>query len=292
MTAETAGPTSGATQVARDYYDSDDADGFYRAIWGGEDIHIGLYPSADDAAAEAPADDSIFDASRRTVARMASMLSTPGSSTRVLDIGSGYGGAARVLAKSFGCHVVALNLSEVENARARVLNAEQGLDALIDVVHGSFEEIPFPDASFDAVWSQDAILHSGNRGKVLAEVARVLKPGGELLFTDPMQADGCPQGVLQPILARIHLESLGSPGFYREAAARLGLGEEAFVELTPHLVAHYGSVLRETERRSHALQDEGVSAGYIERMKTGLRHWIEGGKQAHLTWGIFHFRKH
>jgi len=289
MTAAVA--TSGATRVARDYYDSEDADGFYRAIWGGEDIHIGLYSSVGDVTDGAPARETIFDASRRTVERMASMLSTPDASTRVLDIGSGYGGAARFLARSFGCHVVALNLSEVENARARALDAEQGLDARIDVVHGSFEAIPFPDGSFDAVWSQDAILHSGDRGKVLAEVARVLKRGGELVFTDPMQADGCPQGVLQPILDRIHLESLGSPQFYREAATRLGLEEVSFVELTPHLVMHYSRVLSETESRREALQAEGVSPAYIERMKKGLLHWIEGGKRGHLAWGIFHFRK-
>jgi sarcosine/dimethylglycine N-methyltransferase len=34
--------------VARDYYDSDEADGFYSAIWGGEDIHIGIYEATDD----------------------------------------------------------------------------------------------------------------------------------------------------------------------------------------------------------------------------------------------------
>jgi ubiquinone/menaquinone biosynthesis C-methylase UbiE len=44
----------------------------------------------------------------------------------------------------------------------------------------------------------------------MTEVDRVLKPGGELVFTDPMQADDCPDGVLQPVLDRIHLESLGS----------------------------------------------------------------------------------
>lgn len=272
---------SGAVRTARDYYNSDDANSFYSSIWGGEDIHIGLYDSGED---------SIFDASRRTVARIASLLGDLDETTRVLDIGSGYGGAARVLARLYGCHVVALNLSEVENARARALNVEQGLDARIDVVDGSFEEIPYPDAVFDVVWSQDAILHSGDRTKALAEVARVLKPGGRFVFTDPMQADDCPDGVLHPILERIHLESLGSPGFYREVAARLRLEEEDFVRLTPHLVMHYSRVLQETDRRGDELV-KLVSRGYIERMKKGLRHWIDGGEKGYLVWGIFRFRK-
>ncbi len=59
-------------------------------------------------------------------------------------------------------------------------------------MHGVFEDIPEPDASVDVVWSQDAILHSDQREKVLPEVFRVLKPGGEFIFTDPMQADDVP----------------------------------------------------------------------------------------------------
>lgn len=272
---------SSAVQTARDYYNNEDADNFYHSIWGGEDIHVGIYRSDED---------SIFDASRRTITRMASLLRGVDESMRVLDIGSGYCGAARFLARSCGCQVVGLNLSEVENERARELNAKHGLDDRIEVVTGSFENIPYPDSSFDVVWSQDAILHSGNRAGVLAEVARVLKGGGQFVFTDPMQADDCPEAVLQPILDRIHLSTLGSPGFYRHAATRVGLAEDAYHELTPHLVTHYSTVLKSTEEKMDELS-KTVSPEYLDRMTKGLRHWIDGGEQGHLAWGIFLFRK-
>jgi len=275
-----AAEMAAVTGTARDYYNSDDADGFYSTIWGGEDIHIGLYASEEE---------SIFQASRRTVKRIASRLEDPDEKTRVLDIGSGYGGAARFLAREYGCHVSALNLSDVENKAARRLNKEQGLDQQIEVVDGSFQEIRHPDDMFDAVWSQDALLHSGDRAQVVKEIARVLKPGGQFLFTDPMQADDCPEGVLRPILDRIHLESLGSVGFYCEAAKQVGLEKVAFDDLTPHLVTHYARVLEETEKRADELAG-AVSPAYIERMKKGLRHWIEGGEKGYLTWGIFEFK--
>ncbi len=51
--------------TAREYYNSTDADRFYATIWGGEDIHIGLYESEND---------SIVDASRRTVEKMAATV--------------------------------------------------------------------------------------------------------------------------------------------------------------------------------------------------------------------------
>ena len=271
---------SEAVQVARDYYNSDDADNFYATIWGGEDIHIGLYNAPDEP---------IREASGRTVQHMASLLSIE-PTHQALDIGSGYGGAARYLAASFGCSVMALNLSEKENERARQLSAERGLSDKIEVVDGSFEAIPAADNRFDVVWSQDAILHSGQREKVLQEVARVLKPGGHFVFTDPMQADDCPGNVLQPILDRIHLETLASPRFYREHLTRLGLQEVCFEERTDMLTQHYSRVLQETEKHQAALT-QTVSAEYVERMKQGLRHWIDGGERGYLAWGVFVFRK-
>jgi sarcosine/dimethylglycine N-methyltransferase len=270
-----------AVTTARDYYDSDDADRFYSAVWGGEDIHIGIYEGDDD---------DIAAASRRTIEKMASRIEGLGDSTALADLGSGYCGAARYLAAKYRCHVTAINISQVENDKAKELNAQAGLSDHIDVLLGSFETITRPPSSFDVVWSQDAILHAGDRRRVITEIARVLKKGGQLVFTDPMQSDGCDREVLAPILDRIHLESLGSPSFYREAAREAGLKEVGFDDLTDHLITHYSRVLEETEAREASLANE-ISKDYLERMRTGLRHWIAGGKAGHLVWGIFHFRK-
>jgi sarcosine/dimethylglycine N-methyltransferase len=274
-----AAELTAAESTARDYYNSRDADGFYASIWGGEDIHVGLYSASDEP---------IRVASERTVEHMARRVAERRGSMRVLDLGSGYGGAARHLARNLCCRVVGLNLSEQQNRRARQLTRQQRLTSLVEIVDGSFEDVPFGDESFEVVWSQDAILHSGNRSRVLEEVARVLKPGGDFVFTDPMQADDCPPGVLDPILSRIHLDSLASPRFYRERARALGLMEVGFEDLTDQLVHHYSAVLQETQRRAVGALDD-VSAQYIQRMTRGLRHWIEGGRQGYLTWGIFHF---
>jgi sarcosine/dimethylglycine N-methyltransferase len=208
----------------------------------------------------------------------------------VLDIGAGYGGGARRMVDRYGCHVVCLNLSEAENNRNREMNGEAGVADRIDVIDGSFEDVPLEDASMDAVWSQDAILHAGDRTRVLREVDRVLKPGGRFVFTDPMQANDCPEGVLDPILARIHLPDLGSPDFYRGVAAELGWKDLGFEEMTHQLVAHYSRVLETTEAEAPRLAGR-VSDEYLERMKTGLRHWIEGGKAGYLSWGVFLFEK-
>jgi SAM-dependent methyltransferase len=268
--------------VAEQYYDSDEADRFYYNVWGGEDIHVGLY---EDIGAP-----PIREASALTVRKMASVLEGLGQDTRVLDIGAGYGGAARFLAREHGSHVACLNISEIQNERNRQFNREQGLDDKVRVVHGSFEDIPEQDASFDVVWSQDAILHSGNRRRVLEEVARVLRPGGQLVFTDPMQSDDCPEGVLGPVLARIHLDTLGSFAFYRKHLAELGFVEKQVLDLTEQLVRHYSSVRQELQARYDEMTTLSTKA-YVDRMIQGLGHWIEAGQAGYLAWGILHFAK-
>lgn len=275
--------SSGAAVVetTREYYDSDDADNFYFHVWGGEDIHVGLYDRPEDA---------IRESSHKTVRHMMSMLEGLGKEARILDIGSGYAGSARVLAKEHGCKVTALNLSPVQNQRARQLNAEQGLAELIEVIDGSFESLPFDDASYDIVWCQDAILHSANRDTVFSEVDRVLVNGGQFIFTDPMQKDVVDAEVLQPVLDRIHLPSMGSIKFYREQARALNWSEVAILPLPEMLVRHYSAVLRELEARTEELSAH-CSKDYIERMKNGLRHWISAGQKGALDWGILHFAK-
>lgn len=272
---------SDVVETARQYYNSEDADNFYYHIWGGEDIHIGLYDNADT---------KIAKASRRTVIRMAEMLDGLGVDKRVIDLGSGYGGSARYLANTYGCQVTALNLSETENERNRTMSAEQGLAQQIDVIDGSFEQIPAADSQYDFAWSQDAILHSGHRRQVIKEVARILKPGGVLIFTDPMQADNCPSGVLQPVLDRIHLDSLGSFKFYQDAAIAAGLEAAETVDLTPHLITHYSRVRDELKQQRTSLAGR-VSEEYIDRMLKGLGHWVEAGEKGYLAWGIMKFRK-
>lgn len=268
-------------EIARNYYNSNDADNFYSRVWGGEDLHVGLYKTEDE---------DIYSASRRTIERMAEFAGKIDKNTRIIDLGGGYGGTGRYLAKTYGCHVTVINLSEKENERGRKLNEKQGLENLVEIIDGSYDDIDFPDNSFDIVWSEDAFLHTDARDKVMQEAARVLRPGGDFIFTDPMQTDNCDEQVLQPIYDRLQLPSLGSPGFYRDTCQKFGLQEDAFEEMPEQLATHYNRVLQETIKKEDELKNH-ISEEYIEKMKKGLNHWVNGGKNGNLTWGIFHFRK-
>ncbi|MEX2449804.1 MAG: SAM-dependent methyltransferase, partial [Rhodospirillales bacterium] len=135
----------------------------------------------------------------------------------------------------------------------------------------------------------DAILHSGNRVQVLREIKRVLHANGQFVFTDPMQSNDCPDGVLQPILDRIHLETLGSFQFYRQELNCLGFKEVTVRDLSEQLRNHYHRVREELQGRyDEMLKLSGPE--YVDTMLKGLQHWIEGADQGYLAWGIMHYR--
>jgi ubiquinone/menaquinone biosynthesis C-methylase UbiE len=134
---------------------------------------------------------------------------------------------------------VCLNISEVQNQKNEQLNKKHQLENLVTVKSGNFEDIPFPDDAFDIVWSQDAFLHSSNRSRILEEVRRVLKKGGDLIFTDPMQSPICPPGTVQAALDRLNINEIASADFYRDTLQNLGFQKVCFIDLSAEVPTHY-----------------------------------------------------
>ena len=103
---------------------------------------------------------------------------------RVLDIGAGLAGPARMLASTLGCRVDCLEMSPDFCAGAVLLNRLTGLEDRIEVHRGSALELPFPDDSFDVVWMQNVGMNIADKRKLYAEIYRVLKSGGRFAFQE------------------------------------------------------------------------------------------------------------
>lgn len=273
-------PYNESERVALAAYDSADAGAFYSKIWGGDDIHLGIYKTPHEA---------IADASHRTMVHMVDKIQQD-SVAYIIDLGSGYCGAARYLTTQLDSHVLAVNLSGEQNRRAETLNHQADLADQITIANASYNNVPAPDNTADLVWSQDAFLHADRRDQPIIETARLLKPGGEFIFTDPMAADGASGTQLSNVLQRLNLSSLGSPQQYQHIADDAGLQLQEFEDLTPHLAQHYLRVLEET-RNNIDLLLQTASPRYLDNMMTGLEHWIDAGERGLLSWGIFHFVK-
>lgn len=114
-----------------------------------------------------------------------------GPDNRLLDIACGSGGPLLRIAERTTTTVVGVDIhAEGINAGRRRAEAHQLSDrASFEVVDAS-GVLPFPDHAFDALMCIDAINHLAQRPTVLSEWARVLKPGGHVLFTDPCVVTG------------------------------------------------------------------------------------------------------
>ncbi len=103
---------------------------------------------------------------------------------RVLDIGAGLAGPARMLASTLGCRVDCVEMSSDFCAGAELLNRLTGLDDRIEVHKCSALDLPFPDESFDVVWMQNVGMNIADKRKLYGEICRVLKPGGRFAFQE------------------------------------------------------------------------------------------------------------
>lgn len=145
--------------------------------------------------------DSFHPGGVRLTQRIGELLElTPAA--HVLDVASGQGTSALHLAKTFGCRVTGIDLSE-ENIRvARAAADEQGLFEQVRFELADAERLPFPDGSFDAIVCECAFCTFPGKSIAAAEFARVLKIGGKVGISDLTRVE-TPLPELEGLLAWI-----------------------------------------------------------------------------------------
>jgi len=114
-----------------------------------------------------------------------------GPSSHVLDVGCGSGGPALFLAREVGCRVTGLDFNEAGIRAGLALVRQAGLQDQVDFRCADVREgAPFADQAFDAIVCMDVMCHLVDRHSVFGEWSRVLRPGGRLLYTDPVVVTG------------------------------------------------------------------------------------------------------
>jgi len=157
---------------------------------------------------------------------------------RVLDIGCGTGGCARYIAGAFQpAEVVGI---DVEPGVVMAANASAGAAGLADRVRFLAVEpgpLPFPDGSFDVVFSKDSIVHIADKHALAREIFRVLAPGGVFAASDWMAGSDDPPSA--EMLRYEALEGLGfglaSPDVYFAALRAAGFRQIGYRDRTDWL---------------------------------------------------------
>lgn len=161
-------------------YDQWTEDGILEFYWG-EHIHLGHYGSP-------PRRKNFLQAKYDFVHEMVVWggLDKLLTGTTLLDVGCGFGGSSRILARDYGFSVTGVTISPKQVQRAQELTPEE-IDAQFKVDDAM--ALSYADASFDVVWSVEAGPHMPDKAVFAKELMRVLKPGGVLVLADWNQRD-------------------------------------------------------------------------------------------------------
>lgn len=159
---------------------------------------------------------------REATLELASQLGL-NSKHKVLDVGSGVGGASRLLASEYGCHVTGLDLTVEYCQAAQALADRLGLSELVNYRPGSALDMPFEDNSFDVVWTQHAAMNIADKPKLYSEIARVLRPDGFFAMYDVLAGPVDPLYYPVPWARDPSISFLTTPDQLRELLEGTGL---------------------------------------------------------------------
>lgn len=142
----------------------------------GEELHYGLFETGSEPLPEATSN---------LTRRMARAAQLDGArSASVLDVGCGTGAPASAIAREFGVSVTGITTSAVGVDAATARAVAEGLGDAVRFQIADGMDNGFPDASFDRVWVLESSHLMPDRGRLIAECARVLRPGGRIALCD------------------------------------------------------------------------------------------------------------
>lgn len=160
----------------------------------------------------------------------------PVAGKRVLDIGCGAGGITLGLVRDHGAaQVTGIDVEGPVCAEARRKADAAGLSSQITITQVEPGPFPFPDGSFDLVFSKDSIVHIADKETLAREAFRVLSPGGWFAASDWLIShDGDPSPEMTEYLRLEDLDfGMASPARYRAALAGAGFTDIALVNRNP-----------------------------------------------------------
>ena len=286
-----------STASVADAYDRWTDDQLLERLWG-EHVHLGHYGN--------PPRQRDFRAAKsdfvHELVRWSGLDQLPRGS-RVLDVGCGIGGSARILARDYGFDVLGISISPGQIARAQALTPPE-LSCRFAVMDAL--DLELPDGSFDAVWTVEAGPHMPDKQRFADELLRVLRPGGLLAVADWNRRDPAvrplnwlERRVMHQLLVQwAHPEFASIPGFRAnlEQSGHGSSGDQPLLvdtaDWSPETLPSWIDSILEGMRRPWTVLSLGPRAvllGLRETPTLLLMHW--GFATGMMQFGVFRTRK-
>jgi SAM-dependent methyltransferase len=191
---------------------------------------------------------------------------SPGKS--LLDVACGSGGPALRIAALTGCSLIGIDAhADAIAAGESLVSARKLTERARFQVGDATSPLPFPDAHFDAITCIDAINHLPERPRILAEWARLLKPGGCLLFTDPITLTGPLTNAEVTIRSSAGFYLFVPHGYDERVIAQCGLRLLACEDTTSNMAAVAESRRSAREKRSADLREIEGGPAYEQQQE-------------------------
>lgn len=205
---------------------------------------------------------------------------------RVLDIGAGLAGPARMLASEFGCRVDCVEMSRDFCTGAALLNRLTGLEDRITVHEGSALDLPFPRHSFDVVWMQNVGMNIADKRKLYEEIHRVLKPGGRYAFQEMAAGESAACHFPLPWATNPADNFLASAGEMQSVLGESGFVAELFEDTSD---AHLSASAANATPAAPGQLGLSVFVDNLGQKAANARRSLEEG-QVRLVRGVFRAR--
>lgn len=265
---------------------------FYKFVMGGGgyDIHYGIFKKATDG---------VYESSKATnAAIIETMDRTRGlnSGSLVLDLGSGHGGLSHEIALRFGCMVHSFNISAEQNDMNRAEAERLGISSQISISAGNFNDESFPPADllhkFTHIVSCEVLCHAASKPNLLKALSDMLVPGGVLVFTDIMGADGADEKALKYFTDRNATMKMARPSDYLAQLKDAGYVHIGFWDGSYHLEHYFKAMLNVCLEKTEEMVANGVPRTYLDKWIDALSGRCEVESKEHVfAWGIFSARK-
>lgn len=202
-----------------------------------------------------------------------------GSDSHVLDVGCGIGGAARYLASHTGCRVTGLDLTPQYVQLAEELTHRAGLSGRVRFRRGDAQALPFADASFDGGYSQHASMNLPDKPRWLAELRRVLRPGGRLALYEVLAGSGEPLQFPVPWARDPQASFLSDEPDLRAALQAAGLRLEQWEDQTAAATEFFSRLAERLETRGlPPVSLHLLLGGDLQAMAGNMRDNLHAGR--------------